>query len=359
MLAKIKAHTKFCETCVALKPDLSFKPSRSITSTLPHPWTSVQSDIKGPLGLTLSGNKYIITFVCELTRYSFICPLKSKEASSIVKALSDIISENGPMLSLMTDNGAEYKNSQLQEFLSELKITHKFSTPYRPQSNSHAERLNREISKFFKIFASQSDNWDDDLKLIQYAVNNQYNRSLGCSPWAAWHGWMPNIPSYLTFPKESNIKTFNNLRFYMSQRIMNHKLLLDSIFDLERTRKNDNFKPPVDLPIGQKVLMYFPQPVGETKLFQNWKSIFKIVKKLDNDSYLVSSENDPRKTYIVYRGRLKPVGSIEEQPVVGKEVSEPGSKIISAEEEEKVELETFKRYNLRKRFRNDYKSYFE
>ena len=183
MLAKIKAHTKFCETCVALKPDLSFKPSRSITSTLPHPWTSVQSDIKGPLGLTLSGNKYIITFVCELTRYSFICPLKSKEASSIVKALSDIISENGPMLSLMTDNGAEYINSQLQEFLSELKITHKFSTPYRPQSNSHAERLNREISKFFKIFASQSENWDDDLKLIQYAVNNQYNRSLGCSPW--------------------------------------------------------------------------------------------------------------------------------------------------------------------------------
>ena len=145
----------------------------------------------------------------------------------------------------------------------------------------------------------------------------------------------------------------------MSQRIMNHKLLLDSIFDLERTRKNDNFKPPVDLPIGQKVLMYFPQPVGETKLFQNWKSIFKIVKKLDNDSYLVSSENDPRKTYIVYRGRLKPVGSIEEQPVVGKEVSEPGSKIISAEEGEKVESETSNRYNLRKRVINDYKSYFE
>ena len=78
MFVKIKEHVNNCETCVAIKPDKNFKPSRSVTSTLPHPWTAVQSEIKGPLSLTLSGNRFIITFVCQLTRYSIIKPLKSK-----------------------------------------------------------------------------------------------------------------------------------------------------------------------------------------------------------------------------------------------------------------------------------------
>ena len=97
MFVKIKEHVNNCETCVAIKPDKNFKPSRSVTSTLPHPWTAVQSDIKGPLSLTLSGNRFIITFVCQLTRYSIIKPLKSKEATSVIEAISRLVGVHFPV----------------------------------------------------------------------------------------------------------------------------------------------------------------------------------------------------------------------------------------------------------------------
>ena len=71
------------------------------------------------------------------------------------------------MLTLQTDNGTEYTNSALKTFLDEMKITHKFSCPYRPQSNSHAERLNKGITKFYKMFNTKETEWDQELKFIQ------------------------------------------------------------------------------------------------------------------------------------------------------------------------------------------------
>ena len=353
MYKKCHEYTAECETCVAVKTDRSFKPSRSITSTLPHPWMSVQSDIKGPLGLTLSGNRYIIAFICELTRYAVIRPLKSKDANSIIYALSEVISEFGPMLSLQTDNGTEFKNKALDEFLEKMKITHKFSAPYRPTTNSHVERLNKEIGKFFKIFKSTELEWDQDLKFIQFSANIQYNRALGCSPFHAWHGWLPNHPSYLTFPESDNNTEIKNLDFYMSQRIFNHHKLLSEIYEVEKRRKKDNQKSPIDLPSGQKVLMYFPQPVGSSKLFQNWKNKYVVKKKLDNDTYLVTSENDPRKDFVVYRGRLKPIGLIREP-----EVSNSGQKIEIPPKGEGIvtEIPENKR-KLRKNTKVDYKQF--
>ena len=359
MYVKITEYVNECETCVAYKPDLSFKPSKSVTSTLPHPWQSVQSDIKGPLGLTLDGNRYIITFICELTRFSILRPLKSKEATSIISVISDIIGEYGPMLSLQTDNGAEYTNNALKAFLENLKITHKFSCPYRPQTNSHAERLNREIVKYFKIFESKETDWDQDLKFIQFSVNIQYNRSLGCSPWEAWHGWLPNLPSFMTFPDKNVEKTSRNLPFFLSQRIIKHGKLLASIYDIEKVRKDTNYKAPIDLPIGQRVLMYFPQPVGSSKMFQNWKTSFVVMKKLDNDSYLVASENDARKTYVVYRGRLKPIGQIKNNTVEKVDVSDSGllKPLPEGVKENKgIKPETSK-YNLRKT-ETDYRKFY-
>jgi transposase InsO family protein len=46
---------------------------------------------------------------------------------------------------IRSDNGTEFKNSQVEGFLEEEGIKHEFSSPYTPQQNGVVERKNRTL----------------------------------------------------------------------------------------------------------------------------------------------------------------------------------------------------------------------
>jgi transposase InsO family protein len=46
---------------------------------------------------------------------------------------------------IRSDNGTEFKNSQIEEFLKDEGIKHEFSSPYTPQQNGVVERKNRTL----------------------------------------------------------------------------------------------------------------------------------------------------------------------------------------------------------------------
>ena len=46
---------------------------------------------------------------------------------------------------MRSDNGTEFKNIQVEEFLDEESIKHEFSTLYTPQQNDIVERKNRTL----------------------------------------------------------------------------------------------------------------------------------------------------------------------------------------------------------------------
>ena len=49
------------------------------------------------------------------------------------------------MKKIRSDNGSEFKNLQVEEFLEEEGIKHEFSAPYTPQQNGVVERKNRTL----------------------------------------------------------------------------------------------------------------------------------------------------------------------------------------------------------------------
>jgi transposase InsO family protein len=49
------------------------------------------------------------------------------------------------ILMIRSDNGTEFKNYTLNEFLSDEGIRHQYSTPYTLQQNGVAERKNRTL----------------------------------------------------------------------------------------------------------------------------------------------------------------------------------------------------------------------
>jgi transposase InsO family protein len=46
---------------------------------------------------------------------------------------------------IRSDNGTEFKNTQVEDFLDEEGIKHKFVAPYTPQQNGVAKRKNRTL----------------------------------------------------------------------------------------------------------------------------------------------------------------------------------------------------------------------
>jgi transposase InsO family protein len=46
---------------------------------------------------------------------------------------------------IRSDNGMEFKNSQIESFFEEEGIKHEFSSPYTPQQNGVVERKNRTL----------------------------------------------------------------------------------------------------------------------------------------------------------------------------------------------------------------------
>jgi transposase InsO family protein len=46
---------------------------------------------------------------------------------------------------IRSDNGSEFKNLQVEEYLEEEGVKHEFSAPYTPQQNGVVERKNRTL----------------------------------------------------------------------------------------------------------------------------------------------------------------------------------------------------------------------
>ena len=75
-------------------------------------------------------------------------------------------------LSILTDNGTEFKNDTMKEVLHRLNMEHKFTVVYFPRGNSRLKNshalLKRCMSKYMDMLNEQ---WDKGLNLATYAFN--------------------------------------------------------------------------------------------------------------------------------------------------------------------------------------------
>ena len=86
--------------------------------------------------------------VDDFSRFTWVYFFKSKDETQ--QAVIDFSNEvqrqhNVPILAIRSDNGSEFKNYTLNEFLSEEGIRHQYSAAYTPQQNGVAERKNRTL----------------------------------------------------------------------------------------------------------------------------------------------------------------------------------------------------------------------
>ena len=154
-------------------------------------------DLVGPIHPPSSkGNKYVLTVIDMLTGFTMAGPIKNKNAETICEAYRyNIYCVFGGSGRILTDNGSEFKNKEMQEVCETHGLKHIFSPVYTPQSNRRLEGWHR----FFKACIAKhicggGVEWDELVPLAVSAYNFFPCQSSKESPFVLMFGRDPITP---------------------------------------------------------------------------------------------------------------------------------------------------------------------
>jgi hypothetical protein len=105
---------------------------------------------------------------------------------------------------IRSDNGTEFKNSQIKGFLEDEGIKHEFSSPYTPQQNGVVERKNRTLLGMARTildeYKTPNQFWAEAINTTCYSINQLYlHRSLKKTSYELLTGKKPNVSYFRVF----------------------------------------------------------------------------------------------------------------------------------------------------------------
>ncbi|KAK1609721.1 hypothetical protein QYE76_033394 [Lolium multiflorum] len=176
---------RVCSACVAGKQLKKKHPIKSIVTTS-RPLELLHLDLFGPSHYdTLGGSKYGLVIVDDYSRYSWVFLLKSKDETHrefITFAKKAQRMYESEIKAIRTDNGTEFKNYTMQEFVDDEGIKHEFSAPYTPQQNGVVERKNRTIIEMARTMLSEFNSphnfWGEAISTAVHYSNRLFLRPL-------------------------------------------------------------------------------------------------------------------------------------------------------------------------------------
>lgn len=167
------------------------KPPLKETEIPPYAFAKISLDIAGPFPITLSGNRYIVSFVDWLSGWIEAFPVPDKTADTVIYLLqNELFPRFGCPLVLVTDNGGENINKAMKETLTTLNIHHVKTSVFHPQSNAKVERSHRTMNDVLvKLMEDkQCKTWDVLLPQVLAAMRFNYSDTTGQSAFSLLYG---------------------------------------------------------------------------------------------------------------------------------------------------------------------------
>jgi hypothetical protein len=105
---------------------------------------------------------------------------------------------------IRSNNGSEFKNLQVEEYLEEEGIKHEFSAPYTPQQNGVVERKNMTLIDMARTMLGEYKTperfWSEAMNTVWHAINWLYlHRLLKKTSYELLIGNKPNVSYFRVF----------------------------------------------------------------------------------------------------------------------------------------------------------------
>ena len=208
----LKDHVSFsrdriCRACVEGKMHDIPHPSKTIISSS-RILELLHVDLFGPIPeISLGGKKYCLVIVDDYSRYTWVYFFKTKDETQqvFIDFSKEVQRQHDlPILVIRSDNGSEFKNYTLNDFVSEEGIHHPYSAAYTPQQNGVAERKNRTLIDMARSmlaeFKSPINFWAEAISTACHSSNRLYFRKgLKKTPYEILTGNKPNIGYFRVF----------------------------------------------------------------------------------------------------------------------------------------------------------------
>jgi transposase InsO family protein len=139
-------------------------------------------DLFGPVAyISIGGNKYGLVIVDDYSHFTWVffvfdkSEVQGKVNTFIWRAQREF---ELPIKKVRSDNGSEFWNTYVEEFLDEEGIKHEFSAPYTPQRNGVVERRNRALIEMARTmldeYKTQDIFWAEAINTACRAINHLY-----------------------------------------------------------------------------------------------------------------------------------------------------------------------------------------
>jgi transposase InsO family protein len=108
--------------------------------------------------ISIGGNKYDFVIVDDYSRFTWVLFLhdKSEVQDTFKKFAKRAQNEfETKIKKVRSDNGTEFRNTNIEEFLNGEGIGHEFLVPYTPQQNGIIERKNRTLLEVARMMLDE------------------------------------------------------------------------------------------------------------------------------------------------------------------------------------------------------------
>lgn len=180
---KMREHiTKFineCTICGQAKYDRNpIKQQFKLVPPASKPFDTVHLDL-----LTIQSEKFL-TIVDSFSKYAQAYYLRDGTAISVVQALLSFCTHHGIPITIVTDNGTEFTNQLIAEFMRLHRIQHHRVAPHTPNENGIVERFHATILEHLRILKI-SQKGESVINLMPYALlayNSSIHSFTKCKP---------------------------------------------------------------------------------------------------------------------------------------------------------------------------------
>jgi hypothetical protein len=167
-----------------------------ITTTAEHPFEKCSLDIVGPLPETTNGNKYILTFQDDLSKFVNAIPIPQQDAETVARELVlNIILKIGTPKQILTDQGTNFLSDLFKNVCKLLRIKKLQTAAFRPESNGGLERSHRVLAEYLRHYVNEGQtNWDQWVPYAMYVYNTTAHSATGYTPFELVYGFQSTLP---------------------------------------------------------------------------------------------------------------------------------------------------------------------
>ena len=312
MNKEVRRHISQCESCQRKKD-----PKTPIRVPMKYqmadsPFDVLSVDFQGPFVESDSGMKHILVWTDHFTKYTELEACRDQAAMTVARSyIERIFCRFGCSRVLLSDRAKNFLSEVVTEINSLLRVDHRKTTPYRPQTNGLTEVTNRTIGQMLShLVAENHKDWDTYLPFVQMAHNSARHTVINASPSMLLFCREMRMPYDMTQPKLPERVSPGTYAAELHERmatVWEHARQAMEKGKINQKKYYDKKATPSTLQVGDAVLYYNRRGYRNrtSKLIKRWQGIYIVKKMTENYADIQLFDEPDQKPFRVNLNTLK------------------------------------------------------